>query len=219
MYREKVKRFLQILDPEDNQRAFYLGICYTQLGNYFEAQRMFEKSCLAMLQDTYLWKGTGQPNWLVDICVLSGRKDVYPDVLRELDAYKEIPSLGVSPMAMYTYALIEYLIPSGWEISTSIKELLKRQKYKDMFAIGQALQAIDDQNSAAFENAITALLKAHEGMAKYGSLRETPEGLMCMSAMSLAYVAHKRDIVVDIENDYFSEGYLQFLVKKTNPGI
>jgi hypothetical protein len=50
-------------------------------------------------------------------------------------------------------------------------------------------------------------------MAKHGDLRWTAEGLLCMPAMSLAYVARKRDLKVEIENDYLSIGYLEYLLQ------
>jgi hypothetical protein len=100
------------LKPDDDQRKFYLAVCQVQLRDYAEAQQLFEKSCNAMFGARPLWKDSGQPHWLVDICVLSGRTDLYPKVLRELDAYKTIP-LGRSLVALYAYALMELLLPSA----------------------------------------------------------------------------------------------------------
>jgi len=46
-------------------------------------------------------------------------------------------------------------------------------------------------------------------------LPETSEGFMSMSAMSLAYAAHQYDINVDVKSDYFSAGYLEYLLEHT----
>lgn len=82
------------------------------------------------------------------------------------------------------------------------------------FAIGQTLEAIVAQDQAAFDSALASLLKAHQGMAKRGSLRETATGLLCLPAMSLAYVALKYHLKVEIVNDYFSGEYLGYLMSQ-----
>jgi tetratricopeptide (TPR) repeat protein len=215
MDHSKIVKFLndyrKILKPADDQDKFYLAICQVQLGNYAEAQQLFEKSCEGMLK-TRLWQKTSQPNWLVDICVLSGREDLYPKVLRELETYKT-DSRGDSLVALYAYALIEVLMHIENDITNWIQGLLKKPKVKDTFAIGQTLQAILDEDQIALDSALANLLKAHEGMARYGNLRETAEGLLCMPAMSLTYVALKRKLKVRVENEYLSIGYLQHLLK------
>ena len=200
----------RILKPEYDEDKFLLAICQTQLGNYAEAQRLFEKSCKGMLK-TQWWKKTSEPNLLVDICILCGRIEFYPDVERELDYYK-IDYRGNSLVALYSYAVMELLSPSRNDITKWIQGLLKKPKVKDTFAMGKVFQAILDENQSAFNDGLTHLLKAHEGIAKYGSLRESAEGLLCMSAMSLAYVASKRNLKVQVENDYFSIGYLEYLL-------
>ena len=48
-------------------------------------------------------------------------------------------------------------------------------------------------------------------MAKFGGLRETPEGYLCLPAMALAKVAIDRGMAVGVENEYLSKGYLEFL--------
>ena len=216
---DKVITFLndypRIFKPDDDKTAFYLGNCYVQLDDYAEAQRQFERSIIAMFGPKKLWKDTGQVDWLVDICVLSGRTDLFPDVLRELELYKKIPSKGDSALAYYVYGLMDLLYPSGWDIPISIKNLLKRPKWKLTYAIGQVLQSIIDGDLVALNSTLSNLLKVHDGMVKHGALRVTAEGLICMQAMSLTYAALKRDLIVEIENDYLPMGYLHFLLEKT----
>lgn len=218
MNREKVIRFLtdyqKILRTDDIQSLFFIAICQVQLGDYAEAQRLFEKSFLDMFKPPKLWYGTNQPNWLVDICFLSNRTDLLPDVQREFGLFKQKFDTGYGLVAHYAFSLVELHLPSGWDIADSIQELLKRPKIKDMHAIGKTLLAIIASDPPALEAALSALLKAHKGMAKFGALRETAEGLLCMPAMSLARTAIERGLPVEIENDYYSNGYLQFLMKQ-----
>lgn len=188
---------------------YKLAICQAQLGNYPEAQKLFEQSCIGMLQ-TKWWTNISQPNLLVDICILSGRTDAYPAILLELELYKQ-DDRGNSLVALYSYATMELLTSPHKNIEGWIKGLLKDAKIKYTFAMGQVFEAIVAQDQTAFDVGLANLLKAHEGMAKRGSLRETATGLLCMPAMSLAYVALKYDLKVEIVNDYFSQGYLEYL--------
>ncbi len=205
--------YQRILKPNDHQEAFLIAICHVQLGEYVKAQQLFEKSCSAMFIPPMIWKITGQTNWLVNICVLSGRTDLYTSVWKELNLYQSDPR-GNSSSALSSYSLMELLQPSGWDINQSIRGLLKKPKFKDMYAIGKALQAIVDRDSLALHNALRELLKVHEGMVKYGALRETAEGLLCMPAMSLAYVSCQRSLPINIESEYISNGYLDFLKER-----
>jgi hypothetical protein len=197
-----------------DEGAFRLGNCYVQLGDYLEAQRQYERSIVNMFGTRPAWRGSGQVDWLVDTCVLSRREDLLTKVFKELELYKKVLYGGDSAMAMYAYGLMELLLPSGWDMSVSIRELLKRPRWKLTYAIGHVLQSIVDGNSLTLNNALLDLLKVHEGKAKHGELRETSEGLICMQAMSLAYAALKRNMNVEIEHEYFSRGYLDFLLVK-----
>jgi hypothetical protein len=106
---------------------------------------------------------------------------------------------------------MELLSPSGWDIQKSIKVLVRKPKWKFPYAIGQVLQSIIDYDSPGLEIAMMSLLKVHEGMAKHGGLRETAEGLICLPAMSLTYVARKRDMKIEIENEYLPLSYLDYV--------
>lgn len=198
-----------------DEGAFRLGNCYVQLGDFLEAQRQYERSIVNMFGTRPFWKIAGQVDLLVDTCVLSGREDLLGDVLKELELYKKIPNKGNSALAMFAYGLTELLVPSGWDLSNSIKGLLKKPKWKITYAAGQVLQSITDGNSLGLNSTLPELLKAHEGSAKHGELRETAEGLICMQAMALAYAALKRKLKIEIENEYFSKGYLEFLLSRT----
>jgi hypothetical protein len=216
---EMIDTYRQMFSPNNDphslheQASFFNGICYIYLEDYHEAQLQFERAIIAMFGSRKFWKETGQVDWLVEACVLSGRSDLYPAVRKELDLYKQIPSAGDSPVAYYAYGLMELLSSSGWDISKSIEGLLRKPKWKDTYAIGQVLQSIIDENSPSLEIAMMSLLKVHAGMAKHGGLRENAEGLICLPAMSLAYVARKRDMKIEIENQYLPLSYLDYVTE------
>jgi hypothetical protein len=208
---KKLEDYQKLIKPDDNERAFHLAICYIHLENYPEAQFQFERSTLAMFKSPKLWKITSQPNWLTDICMLSGRIDLFHEVLRELELYKQLDK-GDSPVALYAYGLMELLVSSGWDMYLSIKGLMERPKYKYPFSLGQILKAIVEKNQNNLDEGMKNLLAAHERMAKYGGLRESAEGFLCLPAMSLSYAAMKHNFKIEIENDYLSLGYLKFLL-------
>ena len=58
------------------------------------------------------------------------------------------------------------ICPGVRDVTTRIKELLKRPKIKDMYAIGEALKAIIDNNPNALQDAIHALLEGSSGYCK-----------------------------------------------------
>lgn len=198
----------------EDQLSFLLAICFLKKDNYFEAHRLFNVSLKKMFISPMIWRDTGQLNWLMDICILSGGEQYFPDLLREFKLYKEAPIPGITVTADYGYALMELLMPTGWDISISIADLLKRPKWKLWYAIGQVIQSIINGNSDDFNNYMLDMLKVHERSAKMGSLRETAEGLICMQGMSLAYVARKREMIIEIENDYLPLKYLDYLMER-----
>ena len=216
MDRDKALKFLEgyqkIIKPNvDHDLAFNLAICYTQLDDFIKAQQQYERSCIAMFQNPILWKLSGQTDWLVNVCLLSSRTDLFINVWQELEQYRS-DYRGDSAMANSSYGLMELLKPKGWDIDKSIKILLKRPKYKDMYAFGKVLKAIIENETLALHIALEELLRVHAGQAKYGILRESAEGLLCMSAMALMYTARKRGIHIEIENEYLSNGYVEYIL-------
>jgi hypothetical protein len=208
-YQEKYQNAPKVWE----QDYFNLAICDVIVSNYPKAKNLFNESMTRMFGDRPFWRVSAQPNWLVDIAILSGRSDLFPSVLKELHMYllNKNYSVANSPMAHYCYSVMEILYPSGGNISEWIKDLIKRPKYKDLYAAGFALQAILDKDQSSFTNSLQLLLKAHEGLAKYGQLRLTPEGWICLPAMSLSFLAYQKNLKVDMENEYLPLGYLAYL--------
>lgn len=199
--------------PKKGDLDFLPALCYVALGDFKKAKQLFENSCLAMFIPPMWWQDTSQPNWLVDICLLSGRTELLPKVLRELDYYKADPR-GKSYAALYSYGTLELLFSSEAEIQRCIAGLVNKPRIKIGYALGNVLLSIWKGSQSDFDNALYILLSVHEGMAKHGMLRETAEGLICMSGMSLAYAALQRNLQVDIRSDYLSREYLDFLLRR-----
>jgi hypothetical protein len=201
----------------DEVSGFLLAICYVKLGEYKAAQQLFEKSCLAMFGPPQMWKMTAMICWLVEVWILSARKDLYLTVLEELEKFKEeMPKDNAnSPVAYYSYSLVEILYPTGIDISPWVQILMAKPGFKEMVASGQVFQSVLDRDEIALNSAIKELLNIHQGKAKHGILRETPEGFLCMSAMSLAYAAHRYGLKVDVDSEYFSPGYLNYMIEHT----
>jgi hypothetical protein len=199
------------------QDYFYLAICEIILGNYPKAKNLFTESIIAMFGTNSFWRASSQPNWLVDIAILSGRSDLYPSVLEELTLYRlsstKSKPVGNSPMAHYCYSVMEIACPNSGNISEWIKDLIKRPKYKDLYAAGLALQAILSKDQASFISSLHLILKAHEGQAKHGDLRWSPEGWLCLPAMTLSFLACQKNLKVEIDNEYLSLGYLAYLME------
>jgi hypothetical protein len=197
------------------QDYFYLAICETIIGEFTKAQNLYEQALLIMLEPKSFWRDSSQPNWLIDIAILSGRKDIYPLIHKELINYRMNSSknnpIGKSPMACYCYCVMEFLYPTKANTSDWINEIIKYPKYKDLYAAGLSLRAILDQDQKQFSNSIQLLLKAHNGIAKFGGLRLSPEGWLCLSAMSLCFLADKVQLDIDIENDLLSLSYLNYI--------
>lgn len=206
-------------DPLVFEQAYFnLAICEVMLGNYSEAHRLFSKSLTVMFGPNPFWLASSQPNWLVDIFILSGRFDLYPSVLEGFNRLRlkstKIQPVANSPMAHYCYSVMEILHPLGGDLAAWIKDLIKRPKYKELYAAGFAFQAILDGEQAAFTDSLQALLKAHEGQAKHGWLRWTPDGWLSLPAMTLSVLARRRNLKVEVENEYLSLGYLEYLREK-----
>jgi hypothetical protein len=215
----KVKEYLKENDKAPKvleQDYFKLAICEVILGNFPQAKELFGESIVAMFGANPFWLASSQPNWLVDIVILSGRSDLYSSVAEELMKYKMSSKrshpVGDSPLAHYCYCAMEILSPNSGNITAWINVLTKRPKFKDLYAAGLAFQAIQNRDKLAFNKALQLLLIAHEGIAKHGELRLTPEGWLCLPAMTISYLGYRNGLNAEIENDYLSREYLYFLI-------
>jgi hypothetical protein len=215
-YEQALEVFVQ--PPRSSGKHLMTAICLTQLGRYSRARQFYYVALHGFLKDRRGWYGTSQPNWLVDTHILAHRPSLYPKVRDEIEAYKR-DYRGDSLMALYSYALVCLVFGDDAEAGNYVNGLLKRPKIKDTFAMGQIIEAISVQDQPAFDTSLDALLQAHRGMAKFGGLRETPEGFLCLPAMSLSRIALEHDMAVNVESEYLSRGYLDYLLRQQDSTI
>jgi hypothetical protein len=211
--KEKYEQALKVFSepPTGSWKQLMVAICLTKLGDYPNALHHYALSLRSSLEDR-LWHLSGEVNELVDTLVLSNESSLVSRVLDEVEEYKLDPR-GDSLLPLYAYALA-CLITSRDEMAGDyVPGLLKKPKIKDTFAMGKTIKAIIGRNQAEFDAAFDDLLRAHRGRAKFGALRETPEGFLCLPAMSLAKMALRRSMKVNSESEYISKGYLDYLLQ------
>ncbi len=186
-----------------------VAICHTQVQDYPKALDSYRLALLHYLENKD-WYRTSQPNLLVDTFVLARQPGFYTKVKEEIETYKQ-DRRGGSLVALYSYALLHLLAEQHEEAGSYVSGLLKYPKVKDFFAIGEMIKALISADASAFDDALIKLLSAHRGMAKFGGLRETPEGFLCLPAMSLSKVALERGLHSSVDSEYMSRGYLVYL--------
>lgn len=211
---EKYEQALEVFGARSDWASgqFLAAICLTQLGKYSKAQDSFDAALRGFLKNRQDWHGTSRPNWLVDSYVLAGRPNLWPRVAEEIEAYKVDPR-GRSLVALYAYALACLISHKDSETSDYVSGLLRKPKVKDTFAMGKVIAAIVAREQQAFDEALSELLDAHQRIARFGSLRETPEGFLSLPAMSLSKMALERGLAIGAESEYLSKGYLDYLVQ------
>ena len=212
--REKYEQSLQVFSgaPSSSGKQLLAAICLTKLGDYREAQRTYSTSLRSALEDR-LWHLSGEVHRLVDTLILSNESSMFPRVLGEVEAYK-LDRRRDALYPLYAYAIACLLAGEDERATDYVPGLLKKPRIKDTFAMGETIRAIVDHDQTVFDTALGALLRAHRGMAKFGALRETPEGFLCLPAMSLSKLALDRGMQVVLESEYLSRDYLDYLLNR-----
>lgn len=200
-------------DVYSKQSLYKLANCYLWMNKFIEAKEYYTQSAIAMFILPKSWKDTGQTDWLVNVCVLAGRSDLYSRVVKELVLCKSI-DIGTYPIFYYSMCVMDFL---GVQKNGPmwIAKLLEKTKIKETFYMGEAFQAILDKNETNLNLALTNLLIKHQGRAKHGDLRETAEGLICIPAMTIGYIGLLNNMHITVESEYFSGRYLEFLLKSS----
>lgn len=189
-----------------------IAICLTVLQDYPAAREAFRLTLDDFLNAVRkAWLGTNQPNWLADTCVLADQPGLYEQSYHLIDEAYAAHPLGTAAVILYARALLRLAIGEDTEALGYAHGLFATPKLKDLYAAGQAVQAIMERNQTTLDNALTVVVLAHRGMAKFGGLRETPEGYLCLPAMALAKLALDRGMTVNVESEYFVKGYLEYL--------
>jgi hypothetical protein len=213
---DKNERYLREMEffkqpPHLSWKRLMVAVCMTQLRRYPDAMHCYGLALQHSLKDRF-WHRTSRPNWLVDAYSLANQPDLYPEVLKEVEDYK-LDYRGKSLVAVYACAIAHLLSSADQEAKSYVPELLGKPKVKWTFAIGRIIEALVERNQLEFDVALGDLLKAHHGMANLGRLRETPEGFLCLPAMSLSKLALERGMGVHAESEYLSMGYLDYILR------
>jgi len=214
---EKIKESLVAneAEPKLGYSRLMVAICQIKLQNYKVAQR----NCHIVLSNGFCKKEPGyriflassQIEKLPELYILAGQPLPFlPKLIAEIEAYKK-DKRDNSLVAHYAYALLDYLLGEDEKALLHCAPLMEYPKVKDMFAIGEIVQAIGQMDQQMFDYSFDRLLIAHRGMAKFGSLREMPEGYLSLAAMCLAKLARDRGLTVNVESEYLSLPYLDFL--------
>jgi hypothetical protein len=209
------RRYEQALEafgqpPHSDFKQLMIAICLTQVGDYPNARYHYGLALRRFVRDRRTWHGSSQPHRLVDTYVLASWPGFYSRVAEEIEAYRVDPR-GNSLVARYSYALVRLIACKDEEAYEYVPGLLDKPKVKDCFAMGQTIKAVVERDQPMFDVSLNVLLKAHRGMAKFGGLRETPEGFLCLPAMSLSKMALERGMAVNAQSEYLSMGYLGYL--------
>lgn len=212
---EKIEYFTNIyLEDIQNKAPFYdqcafkLGNCYLRKHEYELAQKYYKMSINSSFTPPKYWKDSGQANWLVNNLILSNEFQLLNKVSNELESFKEIPHRETWPVTFYALCVIKF-IQGNADFRFWLEKLLSKQSVKESFCEGKAIQGIADHDESNFKQALGELLLIHDRQVKHGMLRETGEGLICMSGMSLVYLAITNGMIVDIINEYIVPDYFQ----------
>ena len=194
--------------------------CYIQMKDYPKAQELCEKNCIGNWHKPKFWWLSGQTQFLIDTWVLSGRWDLFKRTKEEFEKFvKEVPINKWTTFGFYACAVMALLETEGKGTGDWSKMPDSWHKNKLIKAFDQVLEAIIERDQPSYDIGLTALLKVHEGMEKFGMLRETGEGFVCMPAMTLVYVGRKFGLEPTIKNDYMPLEYLDYLEKSNEkPG-
>jgi hypothetical protein len=210
---EKIDRFINLglnrIEKKDvgfGELAFFLGNCYIRRIDYSNALKYYRMSINSCFINHSIWRASAEPNWLVDILILSKQLDLLDKVVMELETFKSVPLAGESTIAYYAYCITDFLKENN-HAEIWIQKIITKPSVKYTYLLGQSLQAITTKCEIEFNQALDGLLKIHDGQAKHGALRETAEGLICMPAMSLIYLAMKNGISITVESEYIAPDY------------
>jgi hypothetical protein len=199
-------------EPQWDTAQLKTAICLTMLQDYPAAREAFRFTLDNFLDSARkAWFTTHQPHWLTDTYVLADSPALYEQTWRELHTFKLAPRPGL--WGLYAYGSLCLVGGKDAEALTYVAGLLAKPKYKDMFSAGQAITAITAHDQMRLDAALIGLLNAHRGIAKFGALRETPEGYLCLPAMALSKAALDRGMAINVESEYLLKGYLQYLVQ------
>jgi hypothetical protein len=187
------------------------AICQIQLGDYQDARTRCNQALRLFLDKRAFWMNSSQPELLVESYVLAGAPaEFYKNVRNEVEGYK-LDYRGKSGVALYSYAVVRLMADDDGDAGGYVSALEAITKEKWLASLGAVLRAIMRYDQPGLDASLGNLLSAHRGMAKFGDLRSSPEGFLSLAAMCLSKTAIDRGMVVTIESEYLSLGYLRYL--------
>lgn len=193
--------------------SFLVGNCYVRKKEYPLARKYYEESIVACLEKRYrFWYASGEANLLVAILILSGKLELAEKAKVELGKFYQEPQHDTWPVSFYAFSIVELVqnrTPDNW-----IEKLFTDPKNREALNLGAILKGIVDKDEIGFNAALDTLLRVHDRRAKYGSLRETPEGFISMDGMALVYLAMKKGLTVRLQSQYIVPDY--FDINKYN---
>jgi hypothetical protein len=199
------------MHPDQGYDQLMDAICRVKLGDLPGAKHHFVLSLNLFLGERRFWMDTSEPQLLMESYMLAGAPtELYRSVRKEIDGYKLDPR-GNSGVALYSYATVRLIGGDDEGASSFASALQGRIKVKWLVALGASLQAIVRGDQPTFDSALSSLIGAHRGMAKYGDLRESPEGYLSLAGMSLSKIAMDRGMEVTLASEYLSTEYLQYI--------
>jgi tetratricopeptide (TPR) repeat protein len=188
--------------------------CYVKLDEFDKALQQYRKALQSRKKDLgmKLYLDANMIEKLPEVFILANEPQFYKRELEnQTNNFRQKPHGGMSLVANYAYALTTLIDGYDSEIRTYVRELLRKPKVKDMYAIGQVLSGIVMRDGSAVDKALDQLVSVHNGQVKNGALRETPEGYISMAAMSLVKMCMDRGITTSIKSMYINREYLDFL--------
>jgi hypothetical protein len=204
----KALRKLETMDSF-KELMFLMGNCFLRKGDFNSAKKYYQISIKASFSVNSFWKRSGQPNLLIDALILSKRIKMLNEVASELTSYQTCFGNGSAPILYYSLCIVEFLLQNGTP-DPWIRKLLDLKKIKISVTKGQLFSAICEGDTQKFNDLLKYYLTIHDRQVKYGALRNTPEGLICMSAMSMIYIALRKGIPINVKSIYiFPEFFLK----------
>ena len=200
------------LNLQSDALNYKKAICFICLENYPEAQKQFAKAFHELQFGFNLWSLSNQPDLLLDTCVLSGQASLAVQVVPELYDYAK-SRRKKSYLDYYSLVLLNLVANlEDTEMDLWITKLLDKSTVKEGVEMGNVFKAIIESNQNHFDSSLQNLLDLHKKAARYGSLRGTPEGLVNLNALSIAYCASRRNLKINHAGSDFPVRYVKFLL-------
>jgi len=193
--------------------AWQLAICEILLGNNLEGLDLFKKALDAMAKQPITWFLSNQPNHLAEVLILSGENRYYNDVVEQLNNFRKKES-GDSLVAHIAYGLVGLLLPELDWADRSSNFLINDSTDLEFRAIGYCIREVANGDIEKSHKYFSDIFEGHKQKAIHGSLRGTPEGWLSMPAMSLALISNMNGNKIVLENNYFSQTYIDLVLQQ-----